>query len=404
MNNKSLPTLPPRSPQSPLPPPSIGSVAAEQLGGSVVISKPKSLNRKNLKDLSLPTADNSPLKEPKSLTRKNLKQLSLLAPTPAPPAATPLPDLLHEMMLLTLKDGLLVTLCDKDLVELKKLGAGNSGMVSKVLHMPLRRVMAKKTIRIEAKPAVHKQIVRELRIMHECLSPYIIGFVGLYLHELAVIILMEYVDCGLLDKILKLVGPFPEPLIRHMCWLVASGLIYLYEEHKIIHRDVKPSNVLMTLKGEMKLCDFGVSRELTNSLADTFVGTSVYMSPERIQGGNYSVKSDVWSLGLMVVELATGSSPLGESSADPEGILDLLQSIINEAPPKLDRARFSLGMCNFVDCCLCKEEERSSPRDLLEHGFMAGMLRGVDKEVRVWAKMVRAKQTGRGEVTAPPLA
>lgn len=95
---------------------------------------------------------------------------------------------------------------------------------------------------------------------------------------------------------------------------VLSGLDYLYVQHHIMHRDIKPSNVLVNSKGEVKICDFGVSSELVNSIANTFVGTSTYMAPERIQGGAYSIKSDIWSFGLTILELATGNYPFAQST------------------------------------------------------------------------------------------
>ncbi|KAI5290540.1 MAP kinase kinase (MEK), partial [Ascosphaera atra] len=128
-----------------------------------------------------------------------------------------------------------------------------------------------------------------------------------------------------------------------------------------MHRDIKPSNVLVNSRGNIKLCDFGVAGETVNSIADTFVGTSTYMAPERIQGGRYTVRSDVWSVGLTIMELAVGRFPFDYSdnvpaedrdsgnsngsnddskkqNAGPMGILDLLQQIVHEPAPKLPKS------------------------------------------------------------------
>ena len=89
--------------------------------------------------------------------------------------------------------------------------------------------------------------------------------------------------------------------------------------------DIKPSNVLVTLHGQVKLCDFGVSGELINSLAKTYVGTMYYLSPERINGKQYSINSDVWSMALTVLEVALNRYPLPESDKEPplNGLIDL---------------------------------------------------------------------------------
>lgn len=153
---------------------------------------------------------------------------------------------------------------------------------------------------------------------------------------------------------------------------ILGGLVYLYETHRIMHRDIKPSNVLVNSRGNIKLCDFGVATETVNSIANTFVGTSFYMAPERIQGGAYTVRSDVWSVGLTVMELAIGRFPFtyGDSGDDraagPMGILDLLQQIVHEPAPKLPKSdAFPRILEDFVAKCLLKKpEERPTPRQL----------------------------------------
>ncbi|KAK9469234.1 kinase-like domain-containing protein [Lipomyces arxii] len=275
----------------------------------------------------------------------------------------------------------------EDLKTIEELGSGNGGTVSKVMHLPTKTLMAKKMINIEARPAVRKQIVRELHIMHECHSKYIVSFYGAFVNEGDVVMCMEYMDCLSLDHISKKMGPLEESILGKITEAVVEGLTYLYNLNRIIHRDVKPSNVLVNSHGQIKLCDFGVSGELINSIADTFVGTSTYMSPERIQGAAYSVKGDVWSLGLMLLQLAIGHFPFDRPDSTPLGILDLLQQIVNEPVPTLpDDGKFSIEFRNCIDQCLIKDvDQRPTPQDLLSGQFIIESKKTfVDTEA--WAK------------------
>ncbi|KAK7206918.1 kinase-like domain-containing protein [Myxozyma melibiosi] len=275
----------------------------------------------------------------------------------------------------------------EDLKTLSEIGAGNGGTVSKVIHLPTKTLMAKKMIHIEAKPAVRKQIVRELHIMHECHSKYIVSFYGAFVNGGDVVMCMEYMDCLSLDRILKKMGPFQEDILGKIMEAVVEGLTYLYNLNRIIHRDVKPSNVLVNSHGQIKLCDFGVSGELINSIADTFVGTSTYMSPERIQGAAYSVQSDVWSLGLMLLQLAIGHFPFERPDQAPLGILDLLQQIVNEPAPTLPPGdQFSPELRNCIDRCLIKDVEvRPTPQDLLSDPFVV-KAKAMNVDTEKWAK------------------
>lgn len=359
----------------------------------------KSLNRRNFKKLVLAPLDttgipNEPTRSP--ISNKEIKDPERKVDTDA---------LIENIKNLELGLEYEMPICADDLIALKKLGSGQSGTVSKVLHLPTQKTMARKIVHLEAKEVVQSQIMRELRIMHECDSPFIIEFYGTFLHEGNVVICMEYADCGSLAHVFKLTGPFPEFMLKHVAYSVLSGLIYLYEQHRIIHRDVKPSNVLLTSKGKIKLCDFGVSRELINSMADTFVGTSTYMSPERIQGGVYSVKGDVWSLGIMLYELASGKLAFtNENNTGPVSILELLQRIVNEQPPSLSvKDGFSSELSDFISLCLKKESQRPTPSEMMNHPFLADFLdedglRVSPKyrsDIRKWAKNVRRVQKGK---------
>ncbi|KAJ9478419.1 MAP kinase kinase PBS2 [Pseudozyma hubeiensis] len=332
---------------------------------------------------------------------------------------------------------------NEDLKTLSELGAGNGGTVTKVLHEKSGTVMAKKVVFIDAKPSVRKQILRELQILHECNSPYIVSFYGAYLSEPHICMCMEFMEKDSLDGIYKKYGPISPDICGKIAVAVSNGLTYLYDVHRIIHRDVKPSNILVNGAGQIKICDFGVSGELINSIADTFVGTSTYMSPERIQGDQYSVKSDVWSLGVSIIELALGRFPFAENEEEddsdvdddylnedlagtlsptkpapklpvvnkdkqkrrkskPAGvslegsshqmsILDLLQHIVNEPPPKLPEGRFPDLMEEFVNLCLLKDPaKRPTPKDLTKHQYVIEA-DAAKVDLQAWANGMKQK-------------
>ncbi|KAJ5572796.1 Dual specificity protein kinase FUZ7 [Penicillium hetheringtonii] len=342
----------------------------------------------------------------RTLKRKNVKGLALNAtPKPATPNASDgdaqVPGAVGNSEGThtdTLEIGLefRLDLRSEDLVTLKELGAGNGGTVSKVMHASTKVVMARKIIRVDAKENVRKQILRELRVGHDCNSNNIVTFYGAFQNEARDIVLcMEYMDCGSLDHISKKFGPVRVDVLGKITESVLAGLVYLYEVHRIMHRDIKPSNILVNSRGNIKLCDFGVATETVNSIADTFVGTSTYMAPERIQGGAYTVRSDVWSVGLTVMELAVGRFPFDTSesaagdraSAGPMGILDLLQQIVHESAPKLPKSdAFPPILHDFVGKCLLKKsEERPTPRELYDKDAFLQAAKRTPVDLQEWA-------------------
>ena len=180
-------------------------------------------------------------------------------------------------------------------------------------------IMAMKEIRLELDDAKFAAIIMELDILHRCISPYIIDFYGAFFQEGAVYICMEFMNGGSIDKLYG--NGIPENVLRKITLSTTMGLKSLKEEHNIIHRDVKPTNILINTRGQVKICDFGVSGNLVASFAKTNIGCQSYMAPERIStgnvgmtganpgGGTYSVQSDIWSLGLSIIECAMGRYP-----------------------------------------------------------------------------------------------
>ncbi|KNE66869.1 CAMKK/ELM protein kinase, variant [Allomyces macrogynus ATCC 38327] len=280
----------------------------------------------------------------------------------------------------------------------EELGKGQYGVVQKVFHKPTKVIMAMKVhcrartnrlladgadltaicariqeIRLELDTSKLNQILMELDVLHKSHSPYIVEFYGAFFIESCVYYCMEYMDAGSLDWLFPYKGGAPEVVLKAISYSVVKGLKFLKEELSIIHRDVKPTNVLANTKGQIKLCDFGVSGQLIQSLAKTNIGCQSYMAPERIalaDTGAYTVASDVWSFGISCLEVGSGQYPYPADRYD--SIYAQLSAIIHESPPDLPADRFSPDAIDFVQSCLQKDPTaRATYPQLLEHRFIA---------------------------------
>ncbi|XP_014252104.1 dual specificity mitogen-activated protein kinase kinase 7-like [Cimex lectularius] len=262
-----------------------------------------------------------------------------------------------------------------DLKEMGELGFGTSGHVFKMLHVPSQEIIAVKQMRRSGNPEENKRIAMDLEVVlksHDC--PYIVQCLGCFITDAEVWICMELMSTCF-DKLLKrLTAPIPEPIVGKVTLATVRALHYLKEMHGVIHRDVKPSNILLDNRGNVKLCDFGISGHLVNSKADTKnAGCTAYLAPERINPPDplqptYDIRADVWSLGITLVELATGVFPYPGCESD----FEVLSRVLQDEPPSLPEDQdFSPHFRDFVKSCLSKDYRvRPKYRKLLEHAFL----------------------------------
>ncbi|KAL2089020.1 hypothetical protein ACEWY4_015919 [Coilia grayii] len=271
---------------------------------------------------------------------------------------------------------------EQDIQYQEQLGHGNGGTVYKAYHVLGKRVLAVKVIPLDITVELQKQIMSELEILYKCDSPYIITFYSAFFVENRISICTEFMDGGSLDVYRRV----PEHVLGRIAVAVVKGLTYLWSL-KILHRDVKPSNMLVNTRGQVKLCDFGVSTQLVNSIAKTYVGTNAYMAPERISGEQYGIHSDVWSVGISLMELALGTFPYPQIQKNQGSLmpLQLLQCIVDEDPPVLPMGQFSEKFIHFITQCMKKlPKERPAPNNLMDHPFIQVFDDGNMEVVSMW--------------------
>ncbi|XP_066950223.1 dual specificity mitogen-activated protein kinase kinase 4 isoform X12 [Macrobrachium rosenbergii] len=267
-----------------------------------------------------------------------------------------------------------------DLRDLGEIGRGGFGTVNKMVHRKSNTIMAVKRIRSTVDEKEQKQLLMDLEVVmrsNDC--PCIVQFYGAIFKEGDCWICMELMDTSL-DKFYKFIYErlnerLPENILGKITVATLTALNYLKEKLKIIHRDVKPSNILLDKRGNIKLCDFGISGQLVDSIAKTRdAGCRPYMAPERIdpaRARGYDVRSDVWSLGITLMELATGSFPYPKWNS----VFEQLTQVVQGEPPRLSPNEngntFSEEFVDFVNTCLIKEESsRPKYKQLLEHEFV----------------------------------
>mmetsp|Transcript_32096 Transcript_32096/g.66436 ORF Transcript_32096/g.66436 Transcript_32096/m.66436 type:complete len:584 (-) Transcript_32096:47-1798(-) len=257
-----------------------------------------------------------------------------------------------------------------DFENMEVIGRGSSGFVRKALRKSSNEVMALKVINVFEEEK-RKQMMQEVIMMCDSRHAGLIRFHGAFFHEGTISVALEYMTGGSLNDVLKISGAIPENVLACMAKQILDGMAFMHEK-KQVHRDFKPCNLLVDHSGLVKITDFGVAAELDSSLVKctTFVGTYLYMSPERFGSEPYSFPSDVWSFGLVLIECATAEYPYLRNSG--KTYWELMDAIVKcEAPSLPPEQTFSPALHDFIAHCLHKDpKHRASAKMLRDHEFV----------------------------------
>uniref|UniRef100_A0A8D2PDS0 Mitogen-activated protein kinase kinase kinase kinase n=1 Tax=Zosterops lateralis melanops TaxID=1220523 RepID=A0A8D2PDS0_ZOSLA len=210
-------------------------------------------------------------------------------------------------------------------------------------------------------------------MMKDCKHPNIVAYFGSYLRRDKLWICMEFCGGGSLQDIYHVTGPLSEQQIAYVSRETLQGLYYLHSKGKM-HRDIKGANILLTDNGHVKLADFGVSAQITATIAKrkSFIGTPYWMAPEVAaveRKGGYNQLCDLWAVGITAIELAELQPPMFD--LHPMRALFLMTKS-NFQPPKLkDKMKWSNSFHHFVKMALTKNpKKRPTAEKLLQHPFV----------------------------------
>ncbi|XP_052097193.1 serine/threonine-protein kinase 3-like isoform X2 [Mytilus californianus] len=247
-----------------------------------------------------------------------------------------------------------------------KIGRGSYGSVYKALHKESGQVLAIKQVPVDTDL---QEIIKEISIMQQCDSPYIVKYYGSYFKNTDLWIVMEYCGAGSVSDIMRLRNKtLTEDEIATLMLDTLHGLNYLHSRRKI-HRDIKAGNILLNTVGHAKLADFGVAGQLTDTMAkrNTVIGTPYWMAPEVIQEIGYDCVADIWSLGITALEMAEGKPPYGDIHP-----MRAIFMIPTKPPPSFRNPdKWSTEFIDFVSKCLVKKPElRTTAEELMEHEFV----------------------------------
>jgi len=276
------------------------------------------------------------------------------------------------------------------------IGEGSFGSVYLALHAITGELMAVKQVELpdvakgtesdKKKQMMVSALKLEIELLQGLHHEHIVRYLGTSSDETYLNIFLEYVPGGSIAAMLKQYNTFPEPLTRNFTRQILEGLAYLHSRN-IIHRDIKGANILVDNRGMVKISDFGVSKQTTSTILNPSSGGNVgplggpgtrtslqgsvfWMAPEVVRQTGQSIKSDIWSVGCLIVEMFTGSRPFPSMTT-----LQTLFAVGSQGEKPQVPEGASVDARTFLDLCFeVDQSKRPSATELLREPFCSNLL------------------------------